>query len=138
MPHLVTVTGATGNIGMVLASRLLQSGVKIRAVARNTEKLVQLTAKGAEARVGDIGNIAFLADAFLGADAVFAMIPPNYHALNLRAYQLRIAASLVEALKTAGVSRVVALSSSGASLPSGTGPIAAVGLRRYPHRSRVG
>lgn len=46
MPHLVTVTGATGNIGKALAERLLQSGVKIRAVARNAEKLVPLTAPG--------------------------------------------------------------------------------------------
>jgi uncharacterized protein YbjT (DUF2867 family) len=34
MSPLVTITGATGNIGQALADRLLQSGVKIRAVAR--------------------------------------------------------------------------------------------------------
>jgi uncharacterized protein YbjT (DUF2867 family) len=129
MPHLVTITGATGNIGKALAERLLQSGVKIRAVARNAEKLVPLTAKGAEACVGDVENTAFLTEAFLGADAVFAMIPPHSSVPDLRADQLRIAASLTEALKTAGVSRVVALSSAGASLPSGTGPIA--GLHKF-------
>jgi len=124
MPHLVTITGATGNIGKALADRLLQSGVTIRAVARHAERLLPLTATGAEAHVGDIGNTAFLTEAFRGADAVFAMIPPNYNAPDLRAYHLRLAASLAEALQTAGVSRVVALSSSGASQPSGTGPIA--------------
>lgn len=129
MPHLVTITGATGNIGKALAERLLQSGVKIRAVARNAEKLALLTTKGAEACVGDVENTAFLTEAFLGADAVFAMIPPHSNVPDLRADQLRIAATLSEALKTAGVSRVVALSSAGASLPSGTGPIA--GLHKF-------
>jgi NADP-dependent 3-hydroxy acid dehydrogenase YdfG len=49
MPHLVTITGATSNIGKALADRLLQSGVKLRAVARHAERLFPLTAKGAEA-----------------------------------------------------------------------------------------
>ena len=124
MPHLVTVTGATGNIGRALADRLLQRGIKIRAVARQAEKLAPLAAKGAEARPGDIANTAFLTEAFRGAEAVFAMIPPHYRAPDLRAYHLRIAASLTEAMQVAGVPRVVALSSSGASRPSGTGPIA--------------
>jgi uncharacterized protein YbjT (DUF2867 family) len=129
MPNLVTITGATGNIGKALAERLLQSGVKIRAVARNAEKLALLTAKGAEACVGDAENPAFLTEAFRGADAVFAMIPPHSNVPDLRADQLRIATSLSEALKTVGVSHVVALSSAGASLPSGTGPIA--GLHKF-------
>jgi uncharacterized protein YbjT (DUF2867 family) len=124
MPHLVTITGATGNIGKALADRLLHSGVTIRAVARTAERLLPLTARGAEACVGDMAHTAFLTEAFRGADAVFAMIPPHYHAPDLRAYHPRITASLAEGLQTAGVPRVVALSSSGASLPSGTGPIA--------------
>ncbi len=129
MPHTVTITGATGNIGKGLAERLLQNGVKIRAVARNAEKLATLTAKGAEAHTGELENTAFLGEAFRGADAVFAMIPPFYNAPDPRAKQRQISASLAEVLKTAGVPRVVALSSMGASLPSGTGPIA--GLHEF-------
>jgi uncharacterized protein YbjT (DUF2867 family) len=124
MHNLVTITGATGNIGKALADRLLHSGVTIRAVARHAERLLPLTAQGAEARVGDMAHTFFLTEAFRGADAVFAMIPPHHTAPDLRAYHLRIAASLAEALHTAGMPRVVALSSNGASLPSGTGPIA--------------
>jgi uncharacterized protein YbjT (DUF2867 family) len=124
MAHRVTITGATGNIGKALAERLLQRGVRIRAVARSAERLAPLTAKGAEASVGDLEDTAFLAEALRGADAVFAMIPPQYNVPDLRADQRRIAASLAEALKTARIPRVVALSSVGAGLPSGTGPIA--------------
>jgi uncharacterized protein YbjT (DUF2867 family) len=132
MSRLVTITGASGNIGKALAERLLQDGVTIRAVARHGERLAPLTAKGAEAWVGDLADTAFLAEALRGAAAAFAMIPPHGDVPDLRADQRRIAASLAEALQTAGVSRVVALSSLGADLPSGTGPIA--GLHEFEER----
>lgn len=129
MSHLVTITGATGNIGKALAERLLQSGVKVRAVGRSAERLAPLTALGAVACIGEIENTVFLTEAFRGADAVFAMIPPQLNAPDLQAYQLQLATSLSEGLKKADVSRVVALSSAGANLPSGTGPIA--GLYKF-------
>jgi uncharacterized protein YbjT (DUF2867 family) len=124
MTSFVTITGATGNVGMALAQRLLQNRVKVRAVARRAEKLAPLAASGAEACAGDLQNTGFLTEAFRGADAVFAMIPSHADALDFRADQRRTAASLAEALKTASVPRVVVLSSVGAYLPSGTGPLA--------------
>lgn len=129
MSHLVTITGATGHIGKGIVERLLQSGHRVRGVARDEEKLASLVEKGAEARSGDLSDTEFLTETFRGSDAVFAMIPPNPIADDIRADQRKIAKSLVEALKTAGVARVVALSSAGGSLPSGTGPIA--GLHEF-------
>jgi NAD(P)-dependent dehydrogenase (short-subunit alcohol dehydrogenase family) len=79
MPHLVTITGATGNIGTVLAGRLLQSGVKIRAVARNAEKLVPLTAKGAEARVGDFSHLPLDNGSMLGNFYFEKAVPNGAH-----------------------------------------------------------
>jgi uncharacterized protein YbjT (DUF2867 family) len=55
------------------------------------------------------------------------MIPPNYAAPNVRAYQDVVGISIVTAIGNAGVSHVVNLSSQGADLPLGTGPI--LGLR---------
>jgi uncharacterized protein YbjT (DUF2867 family) len=52
------------------------------------------------------------------------MIPPDPAASDIRADQRKIAESLIEAVKTAGVTHVVALSSIGGGLPEGTGPIA--------------
>jgi uncharacterized protein YbjT (DUF2867 family) len=129
MSHLVTITGVTGNIGKVLAERLLARGVKVRAVARQAERLAPLVAKGAEARAGSLEDTAFLTEAFRGAQAVFAMIPPHYNVPDIRADQRRLATTLAGALKQAGAPRVVALSSVGAGLPAGTGPIA--GLHEF-------
>jgi uncharacterized protein YbjT (DUF2867 family) len=118
---MIVITGATGNIGSKLTSFLLSEGHKVRCIARTAGKLGQLA--GAEAAPGSLEDTAFLARAFSGASAVFAMIPPSYAAPDFRAYQNTIGASIAEALVKAGVKHVVNLSSQGANLPGGTGLI---------------
>ncbi len=123
MKNTIVVTGATGNIGQELAARLLSRGHAVRAVARGAEKLAALGAKGAELKAGSLDDRRFLTEAFRGATAVFAMLPPNYGATDFHAAQRKIAESIVGAIQDAGVKRVVTLSSVGAEQASGTGPI---------------
>lgn len=117
------ITGASGNIGRVLSETLLADGKKVHVIGRNREHLQPLINLGAQASFGNLEDTAFLSEAFHGAAAVFAMIPPNPVATDFRAYQGTISDSLVSAIKNAGVSRVVALSSIGADLERDTGPI---------------
>ncbi len=121
---LYVVTGATGNIGKELALALLKAGKKVRAIGRSAERLQPLVDEGAEAAVGSVDDAAFLTKAFSGARAVFAMIPPNYGAADARAEQRHVAEAYATAIREAGVTHVVHLSSIGAHLPNGTGPIA--------------
>lgn len=121
---MIVITGATGKTGSATADALLAKGLKVRVVGRDAAKLKGFTAKGAEAAVGDIGDPAFLAGAFTGADAVYTMIPPNFGAADFRAYQKMTGESIIAAIKGSGVKHVVHLSSQGAHLPAGTGPIA--------------
>ncbi|MBK9152898.1 MAG: NmrA family NAD(P)-binding protein [Chloracidobacterium sp.] len=132
MPNLITITGATGHVGGGIAERLLDSGHKVRAIARSEERLKPLAEKGAEIWAGDLADTEFLTKAFEGADAVFAMIPPNPAAEDLRADYRKFADSIARSLQAAGTKNVVALSSVGGSLPSGTGPIA--GLHEFEER----
>ncbi len=126
------VTGATGNIGGKLTRQLLKEGHAVRAIARGDEKLRALAAEGAEIHLGSVGDAAFLKRVFEGVDGVFAMIPPDYAAKDMRAGQRAVADAEVEAVRAAGVKRVVALSSFGAHLEMGTGPIA--GLHYFEQR----
>jgi uncharacterized protein YbjT (DUF2867 family) len=73
-----------------------------------------------------------LAPAFEGAAAVFGFIPPAYEAEDFAAYQDRVGEAIVTAVKRAKITHVVNLSSIGAQLPKGTGPIA--GLHRQEQR----
>jgi uncharacterized protein YbjT (DUF2867 family) len=124
MHHRIVVTGATGHVGGEAARMLLAGKQRVRAIGRDAARLRALADLGAETAVGSIEDAAFLARAFDGADAAFAMIPPAVQDPDHRAYQRRIVASLRSALEKARVPHVVSLSSIGAQLPAGTGPIA--------------
>jgi uncharacterized protein YbjT (DUF2867 family) len=120
---MYVITGASGNIGSKTAGILLEKGEKVRVIGRNADSLQQFVKKGAEAVVGNLKDSAFVARAFKGADAVFAMIPPDHTATDFRAYQNEVGTSLASAITKAGVRYVVNLSSQGADRSAGTGPI---------------
>jgi uncharacterized protein YbjT (DUF2867 family) len=120
---MYVITGATGNTGRRIAEALLDAGQAMRVVGRSPERLQALVDRGAHAAAGDLHDAEFLAGAFAGATAVYAMIPPNYGAEDFRAYQNQVADALVEGVRRAGVRRVVTLSSVGAHLPEGAGVV---------------
>ncbi|MBI3776580.1 MAG: NAD(P)H-binding protein [Gammaproteobacteria bacterium] len=134
MNSIVTVIGATGHIGGVLAEKLLAHRVKVRAAGRSKDKLAPLARKGAEVFAGALEDVDFVTTALRGADAAFLMIPPHYTAADMRADQRRLGANLIEAVKASGIQRVVVLSSLGAGLSAGTGPI--LGLHEFENAVR--
>lgn len=126
---MYVVTGATGNTGRVVANRLLDQGKKVRVIGRNRERLQPFVARGAEAFVADLSDQAAVKQAFAGANAVYAMIPPNVASPDFRSEQRRVTAAIAAALEQAGIEHAVTLSSVGADKESGTGPV--VGLREW-------
>jgi len=120
---MFVITGATGHIGSRVADTLLARGEKVRLISRDAARLQRFVERGAEPAVGDLLDVKFLSEAFSGATAVFAMIPPNYGARDFRSYQGIVGNSIATAIDNAGVTHVVNLSSQGADLPRGTGPI---------------
>ena len=129
---MISVVGASGQTGKVVAERLLDRHQAVRVIGRSPDKLQPLVARGAEAAVGDVADVAFLTDAFRGADAIYAMMPPDYHDPDYFGRYDRIGTALTRAIQDGGVRHVVFLSSLGAEHASGTGPI--VGLHRTEGR----
>ncbi|MES2454137.1 MAG: NAD(P)H-binding protein [Bacteroidota bacterium] len=122
----ITVTGSLGNISKPLAETLIQSGHDLTIITSNPDKVPAIEKLGAKAAVGSVENVEFLTQAFEGADAIYTMVPPSFAAINYRSYIAGIGQNYANAIKASGVSRVVNLSSIGAHLPSGTGPIAGI------------
>ena len=120
---MITVLGATGHTGRVVADRLLVAGKKVRGVARSSDRLQPLAQRGAETVAGDVYDPAFLTAAFKGAEAAYVMVPPDYSHPDLRRLYNRFGDSLEAAVRGAGVHRGVFLSSLGAEHSEGTGPI---------------
>jgi uncharacterized protein YbjT (DUF2867 family) len=131
---MITVMGATGHIGGRIVELLLESGEKIRALGRSAEKLAAVAARGATGLTGDAGDAGFLTKAFRDADAAFTLLPPDVHASDYRRQQDAQGEATVTAIRDSGLRHIVFLSSLGADLPEGTGPIA--GLHAQEERLR--
>ena len=71
----VLVVGATGQLGRVITRKLIASGVQVRALARNREKLGQLA--GAEIAAVDLRDVAALTDACRGIEQIIATANNN-------------------------------------------------------------
>ncbi|PIY20899.1 MAG: NAD-dependent dehydratase, partial [Deltaproteobacteria bacterium CG_4_10_14_3_um_filter_60_8] len=115
-----------------MARRLLEAGKKVRAVGRTAARLEPLVKLGAEASIADIAQVDAVARALDGATAAYLMLPPNFGAEDFLGYQQSVVESMATAIQRAGVKHAVFLSSVGAHLPDGTGPI--TGLHRAEHR----
>jgi len=120
---MYALMGANGNITSRAARALLAQGRRVRVIGRSAASLAPLAGLGAEPAIGDARDAHFLTQAFEGAAGVYAMIPPNYGAPDMPGLQAEIGTAIAAALGRSGVRRVVNLSSVGADLPAGTGPI---------------
>jgi uncharacterized protein YbjT (DUF2867 family) len=123
---MYVITGATGHTGKTATDKLLATGAKVRVIGRDTKRLEQFARQGAEAVVADMTDASALERAFSGARAVYAVMPPNISAADVRAYQEQVTDSLAAAIRNNGIAYAVALSSTGADKTYGTGPVLGV------------
>ena len=122
----IIIGGSLGNIGKPLTQKLVKAGHNVIVISSQEKRQSEIEALGAKAAIGLVNDGDFLARTFSGADAVFAMTPPNLGGSNVIANTVNAGEAYASAVKKAGVKRVVMLSSIGAHLPSGNGPIAAI------------
>ncbi|MGA9870165.1 MAG: NAD(P)H-binding protein [Rhodococcus sp. (in: high G+C Gram-positive bacteria)] len=123
---MITVLGASGNVGSKVAHAAIDSGQHVVVVGRDGAKLQKLGERGAAVRVGDISNTSWLVDALAGSDAVFAMQPSNPFAPDYANEQDRFGSSICAAITKNAISTVVALSSLGADRADAPGVIGAL------------
>jgi uncharacterized protein YbjT (DUF2867 family) len=117
---MYAILGASGKTGSIIADSLLFKGKKVRVVGRDLGRLQRFVRKGAEAVTANVGDAAALTNAFRGANAAYLMLPP----VAAREDQERQSDAIAKAVKESGLGYAVHLSSYGAHVPEGTGPIA--------------
>lgn len=117
------ITGGAGNISKPLALSLLKAGHTVTVIGRNQEHLKPLIAAGAKAALGSVEDTTFLTKTFTGADAVYTMVPPKWDAADWKGFIGQIGQNYAQAIAAAGVKKVVNLSSIGAHMPEGCGPV---------------
>lgn len=123
---MYAITGATGQVGSATADRLLAAGAPVRVVARDAAKAAPWADRGAEVAVADLGDRAGLGAALAGSDGAFVLLPFDLAASDFHAQARAQVEAIAGAVADSGVPHVVALSSIGAQLADGTGPIVAL------------
>ncbi|MCX2481551.1 NmrA family NAD(P)-binding protein [Pedobacter sp. MC2016-15] len=122
----IVVTGSLGHISKPLVQELLKKGHHVIIISSDINKRKTIQDMGAVAAIGSVEDAIFLAETFKGADAVYTMVPPvNYMQQDLDPVQhfSRIGNNYAQAIRKAGIKRVVNLSSWGAHRDNGTGGI---------------
>jgi len=121
---MYVIAGVTGNTGSVVADTLLAAKQPVRVIVRDAAKGEPWKAKGAEVAVATLEDRAALARALTGAQGVYLLMPPfGFGETGLAERRKQLAASVVGAVADARPGHVVLLSSAGAEVESGTGPI---------------
>jgi uncharacterized protein YbjT (DUF2867 family) len=118
---MYAITGITGHVGGATARALLTAGAPVRAVVREPEKGRAWSEEGADVAVADFTDRTALTAALAGCRGAFVMLPTI--ATFTDADYRRMADSIAAAVAASGVPHVVMLSSIGADLAEGTGPI---------------
>jgi uncharacterized protein YbjT (DUF2867 family) len=117
------LTGSTGNITKPLASALIAAGHEVTIISSNESRKEEIEKLGAKTAIGSVLDKAFLANTFLGADAVYLMIPPTFSVSDWLGYQKEVAENFIAAIQQSNVKNIVQLSSIGAHMGEGAGPI---------------
>jgi uncharacterized protein YbjT (DUF2867 family) len=121
---MYVIAGVSGNTGSVVATTLLAAGKTIRVIVRDAAKAEPWRARGAEVAIADIDDQAALTRALTGATGAYLLLPPpGWTQTGIAADRKAKTQSLLGAVRAAKPGHVVLLSSVGAELPDGTGPI---------------
>ena len=120
----IIITGSLGNISRPLSINLISEGHQVTIVSSNKEKSDEITSLGAIPAIGSVNDERFLTDTFTGADLVYLMVPNDFSVNDLKGHIREVGEHYANAIKASGVKKIILLSSIGAHLEKGTGPIA--------------
>src|SRR5580658_1716270 len=121
------LSGSLGNINKPLTQKLVAAGHDVTVISSHEARKPEIEALGAKAAIGSVEDVTFLTETFNGADAVFELIPPPVTVpADWKACIRHIGKNFADAIKASGVKKVVQLSSIGAHMPEGCGPVSGI------------
>ncbi|KQS27975.1 NmrA family NAD(P)-binding protein [Dyadobacter sp. Leaf189] len=121
------ITGSLGHISLPVTKNLVNAGHEVAVISSSADKKAEIESLGAKAEIGSVTNLSFLKNAFSNAEVAYLMIPSSFSLSDYAAFQIEVADKYIEALKGSSIKHVVLLSSIGANLRKGAGPIDGLG-----------
>ncbi len=118
------ITGSIGHISKPIIEGLVKAGKEVTVITSSNDKVKAIESLKAKALVGSLFDAAFVKKAFAGAEVVYTMVPPIWQTNDWKTSQLEVVRNYIQALtNNTTIKYIVNLSSVGAHIGSGTGPI---------------
>ena len=117
------ITGSLGHISLPVVKNLVDAGHEVTVISSNESKKAEIESLRAHAAIGSVHDADFLKNTFAGSDAVYLMVPSDFSVTDYPKFQREIGDRYVEAVSAAKIKNVVLLSSIGAHMKTGAGPI---------------
>lgn len=117
------ITGSLGHTSKPIVEGLIKAGHSVTVITSKPANASAIEALGAKAAVGNVEDADFLKQAFVDADAAYLIIPPKWGVSGWRAFQNQIVDNYIAALEANDIRFAVLLSSIGADLGQGAGPV---------------
>jgi uncharacterized protein YbjT (DUF2867 family) len=110
---VIVVTAPASQIGRQVLDTLVATGAPVRVVARDPSRLPTRLRERVEVVPGSHGDLDVVLKAFVGAEAVFWLLPPNPRAPSVEAAYLDFTRPAAMAFQQQGIERVVGISALG-------------------------
>jgi uncharacterized protein YbjT (DUF2867 family) len=120
MKALNIVVGATGQVGATLTSELKRMAIPVRGVIRDPNKHFDKTI---ETKTADVFDVDQVTAAFKGGTTVFLITPENPASDDIIGDTEQIVSNYREAVRRAGIKKIIGLSCIGAHHGGNTGNI---------------
>ena len=123
---MYAIAGVTGHTGRSTAETLRAKGQPIRAIVRDEAKGAAWKGRGAEVAVASVDDEAALTRALSGTKGAYILLPPDAVTTDFFGSRARMIDVIARSAVSAGLPHLVLLSSIGAHMPKGHGPIGAL------------
>jgi uncharacterized protein YbjT (DUF2867 family) len=114
---MIVVTAPTGTIGSQVLRQLLDQGEELRVIVRNAASLPTSIRERVDVVVGSHADPAVVDRAFVAADAVFWLAPPDSRTPDLQTAYVEFTRPAAAAFVAHGVGHVVGVSALGRGTP---------------------
>ncbi len=122
---MIVITTPTGQIGRQVLDHVLGGDEPIRVIARDPSRLSPGVRERVEVVAGSHGDPGVVQEAFAGADGVFWVAPPDFHAKSLDDVYAGFARPACDAFAAQGVGHVVGVSALGRGVAENAGLVSA-------------
>ncbi|WP_316813622.1 NmrA family NAD(P)-binding protein [Pedobacter heparinus] len=117
------ILGGTGNIGSVVASRLLEKGELVTIISHDEKKRKEWEDKGATVAVVDVLEVDKLRKVFDAGERLFLLNPPADPSTDTAKQEEKTVTAILDALHGSNIQKVVAESTYGAQPGKGIGDL---------------